>query len=354
MTQQSLQMRSPFLVVIGGLLLFLVAAVHHGQEIFTIGSVAGPVVALLVDGLPALGLAYAGYWLAENDSSPTNRWVIFRWCLAGVVLFGTIMGATLFVRAFEGRVITEPLFPLLVAINAGGIAGFVAGYYQSRARAKAHEAKTVSEAFEFVNSLIRHDLRNDLVVIRGHAGILDDELSSTDDVESETPDVIVDKVDEALTRIETSNAVAQTLVGDPDLETVDVADIAAEMASQLETSHRLTVTTDLPDQALVTANAGLRSVLDNVLENAADHNDADDPRIHVAIETTEETVRLSVADNGPGIPDDQRAQLFDPSGDDQGGLIFVGKLVEEYDGTVHIEDNEPRGTVFEVELPRAG
>ena len=38
------------------------------------------------------------------------------------------------------------------------------------------------------------------------------------------------------------------------------------------------------DRAPVVANAGVRSVVDNLVENAVEHNDADDPRVHVAVE----------------------------------------------------------------------
>ena len=83
------------------------------------------------------------------------------------------------------------------------------------------------------------------------------------------------------------------------------------------------------------------------MENAAEHNDADDPRVTVAVERADETVRFEVRDNGPGV---------DPSvlADADGGLELVRTLVDHYDGRVDVTANEPRGAVFAVELPRAG
>jgi len=87
-------------------------------------------------------------------------------------------------------------------------------------------------------------------------------------------------------------------------------------------------------------------VVDNLVENAAEHNDADDPRVAVAVDPREDAVRLEVRDNGPGVPDDVLA-------DADGGLDLVATLVDHYGGELHVSENEPRGTVFAVDLPRA-
>lgn len=298
---------------------------------------------------------YAGYWLAGVDLPPEGRWRVFIWCLVGASLFVAVMGLSLVVRAFEGGVIAEPLFPLLIAAEAGGIAGVAAGYYTGRARVETRRAQTMSDALGFVNSLIRHDLRNDLSVIQGHAELLGTSAGSADtETDSDSPSIIAEKTDEALTRIETTGTVAKTLTGDADFERVDLAAITAEMATRIENTYDIPVTVDIPDRAPVTANAGLRPVVDNLLENAIEHNDAEDPRIHVAVEMNAETVRLVVADNGPGIPDEQKERILDSQIGEgsSSGLSLVQILVEAYGGKVWVEDNDPCGSIFTVELSR--
>jgi signal transduction histidine kinase len=104
----------------------------------------------------------------------------------------------------------------------------------------------------------------------------------------------------------------------------------------------------------VSANDGVQSVVDNLLENAVEHNDADDPRVAVAVTAGHDVVRLTVTDNGPGIPDERKETVFEPGeGGSGGGLSLVYTLVTGYGGDVWIEDAEPRGTRFVVELPRA-
>jgi len=73
-------------------------------------------------------------------------------------------------------------------------------------------------------------------------------------------------------------------------------------------------------------------------------------------------VELRVADTGIGIPEPERQRVFDAfyqvdssSTRDQGGtglgLSIVKRLVEGHDGTVHVEGNQPHGTVFVVTIP---
>jgi signal transduction histidine kinase len=333
------------------MLLLVTAVVHHSREIAAVGGAAGPTLALALDGVPALVLAYAGYRLSTVDLPPREVWTAAVWSLGGTVLFVAVLGATFLVRVFEGRPLVEPVFPLLVAAAAGGISGLVAGYYNVRAQADARRSRTATNALAFINNLIRHDLRNDLNVIQGHADLLSE---SAADVGAGDPAVVAEKTDEALSRIETSKVIADTLIGDPDLEPIDLVPVVAEMAARISNTVAATVETDLPDSAVVSANDGVQSVVDNLIENAVEHNDADDPRVAVAVTAGYDFVRLTVTDNGPGIPDDRKGTVFEPGeGGSGGGLSLIYTLVTGYGGDVWIEDAEPRGTRFVVELPRA-
>ena len=339
--------------LVGGLgaALTVAAVNHHYAELEELSWwLPGPLLAAVLDTLPPLALVYAGYWLARSDLDAENRWAVCTSTVGVSVVFLTVMWATIAVRRMEGRAVGEPAFPLLVAAGCGGVAGFAVGYYNARAR----RSRTVAEAFAFVNSFIRHDLRNDLSVIQGHADLLDAGQSETDaPARPDSAAIIGEKVDEAMTRIETSCVVAETLADEPDLGRVDLATAATEMADRNEAAHGVPVTTDVPEQAPVVANAGVRSVVDNLVENAVEHNDADDPRVHVAVERGVDTVRLRVLDNGSSIAAERQTRMFDDGDSREGGLRLVEALVDGYDGTVCVEDNEPRGTVFVVELEAA-
>ncbi len=69
-------------------------------------------------------------------------------------------------------------------------------------------------------------------------------------------------------------------------------------------------------------------------------------------------VELAVADNGPGLSDEQRTQLFQPVASAKGGehaglgLAIVRNLVEELDGYISCRSNRGGGLIFQVLLPR--
>ena len=68
------------------------------------------------------------------------------------------------------------------------------------------------------------------------------------------------------------------------------------------------------------------------------------------------SLRLSFADDGPGIPDDAKGKIFDPfftlRQDGTGlGLAIVHKIVHDHGGAITVEDNKPRGTVVTFVLP---
>jgi signal transduction histidine kinase len=116
---------------------------------------------------------------------------------------------------------------------------------------------------------------------------------------------------------------------------------------------------DLPDGCQVQANEMLSSVFTNLFNNAIQHNDKEACHVTVSVDRTDDALRVRVADDGPGIPEDRRDDLFgrgvkglDSPGTGV-GLYLVDTLVDRYGGSVRIGDNDPEGAVFTVELPLA-
>ncbi len=101
----------------------------------------------------------------------------------------------------------------------------------------------------------------------------------------------------------------------------------------------------------------LRQVIHNLLQNAQDAL-ADHVSPHVILHTQYEnqTVCLTVKDNGAGFPENLMARLFEPYATTKAkgtglGLAIVKKIVEEHHGKIHIENIKPQGASIRIALP---
>lgn len=102
----------------------------------------------------------------------------------------------------------------------------------------------------------------------------------------------------------------------------------------------------------------LRQVLMNLLRNAREATrEAARPKVRLATRGTEAQVTILVEDNGPGIPEAERARVFEPyrTGRKEGlglGLTLVKGIVIAHGGSIAIESGPWQGALFRIELPR--
>ena len=116
-----------------------------------------------------------------------------------------------------------------------------------------------------------------------------------------------------------------------------------------------------PAPLLMGDQSGWTSVVTNLLENAIKYADGK-PSITVSLEGTANGAILSVADQGPGIPDAEKKRIFEKFyriGSEETrrakgtglGLFIVNQIVKAHGGNIQVLNNQPRGTVFRIEIP---
>jgi len=142
-------------------------------------------------------------------------------------------------------------------------------------------------------------------------------------------------------------------------ELFDLAGLARQTVPTMGSAFELARVVLPPGRALVKADkASLERVLINLVGNALKYS-ADGP-IVVDVTRVDDRVRLTVSDQGRGIPAGDVAQIFDEfergslATDDGGtglGLTSVRSLVEEQGGTVQLQSVVGEGTTVTVELP---
>jgi len=226
------------------------------------------------------------------------------------------------------------------------ITGYVINAHDITARVESYQQAAV------LNRILRHNLRNDLTVILGHAEMLTD-AESTDVTRS--AEKIVGKAED----LRDTSAYTKDLMDI--LETSHIPQQRHDLSTLLNTTvSRLstrypdaTIQVDAPDELYVRAAPKLDVAIDHVAENALEHNDGESPRLDISVEDTaadEDYVEVSIADNGPGIPDQERAVLVEgtetPLKHGSGlGLWIVNWILTRSGGHVRFDENEPRGSI---------
>jgi signal transduction histidine kinase len=220
------------------------------------------------------------------------------------------------------------------------------------------EEKT--EQLEALNRVVRHDIRNDMTVILGWGEQLQDHVTEDG---TDALNRVLRKSRHVIELTDIAGDFVESLTdeGTAELEPIALHEVLEAELATVRDSHpdaNFRVSGDIP-QVSVQANEMLSSVFRNLFENAVQHNDEETPEITITCEENTETVRVRIADNGPGIPDSQKEQVFGKG--EKGiespgtgiGLYLVHTLTEQFGGDVRVEDNEPKGTVFIVELQKS-
>jgi signal transduction histidine kinase len=229
-----------------------------------------------------------------------------------------------------------------------------------------------------LSTVIAHEVRNPLMIIRASLSSLRGERVSTRDVREAVADI-----DEETQRI--NRIVGEVLdfakpirfdFAEANVNDVCRASVAAAWAGDSPDHVRLELDPDIPP--FVTDAERLRTVLVNILSNArhavqavaaeqprtsrAPRGDAvvlDEPSVLLRTERHESRVVISVADRGAGIASRDLPHVFDPyyttrrSGTGL-GLPIAKNIVEGLGGTIAVTSHVPEGTDVRIDLPVRG
>jgi hypothetical protein len=156
-------------------------------------------------------------------------------------------------------------------------------------------------------------------------------------------------------------AAAVDFVGAIGSDEVDIAAIARSVAAAEDAAGRPTSVRGSCDGFVIGAGKQVRRMLQELVDNGHRHGG---PPVRIVFEPPDARgdIELAVLDSGPGVPGDDRAQVFEPFGrlerDTDGpgiglGLTVVQRIVEAMGGTVSIGDAPVGGAAIAVRLPQA-
>lgn len=214
-----------------------------------------------------------------------------------------------------------------------------------------------------VLSRAAHELRTPLVVIRGFAQTLVDSLTKLDQQTAYRCAEAIVRGSTQLQSVLDTMLVLNSVERDGvrlDLAAVRLDELAQETVRDLKplaTKHQVSV--DVLENVVVRADAGkIRQIVSNLLTNAFKFSPPG-TTVRVVVRATADTGCLAVDDEGEGIPEDQREQIFDQyerlGRSEKGmglGLYISRQLALAHEGTLEVSSSDSGGARFELVLPR--
>lgn len=318
-----------------------------------------PLLGVLLGGIAvAVGtvLILAGGWLYQGDFTTQNVLRVAGWNTLGVVVLGVILTLALRYQPIET--------PLLLVANVVGVsaaAHVLIGIHDAR-RIRAEELARERKKLAVINRLVRHNLRNDAQVFTGFASEL------VDRTEDESLQFLAKRIREKGDAIGAMNEHLKQFQRAIDREAdtlgpIDLRSLVTDTVDDLRDRYpEATITVDIPDGLLATGDDQLGIAVEQLVRNAIEHNTGDDPRVEITARTADARFQtwadLTVSDNGPGIPDSERAIITDDREITQLehasglGLWVVRAIAESYGGKLNIETDE-QGSTVTLRLPRS-
>lgn len=209
-----------------------------------------------------------------------------------------------------------------------------------------------------------HELRTPLAIASGHLEV----LSRADLTEREREEevALIEAEVRRMSRLVDDLLALARLDAGPlrPTQKLEMSTLAVEAAARARTLGDRVITTSCREELWAVGDPDqLEQVLVNLLRNAVDHT-AGGGRIEILCRAEPGEVVLSVADDGPGIPEQDLQRIFDrfyrapgqrrqsATGGSGLGLAITRRLVEIHGGTISAANRKPHGAVFTIRLPR--
>lgn len=221
------------------------------------------------------------------------------------------------------------------------------------------EYKAREQRLRLLSRIIRHNLRNEMNLLMGHA----DQLRAAVEDESleETAKTVLDiasdvaSLSDSVTQIKKIANPNATERSPTNLH--DVAQARVEEARAEHADADLTITS--PPDVWAIADEGIHYAVAHAIENAIEHNDQETPSVDVTVaERTDAGYgEIRIADNGPPIPAIEK-EVLDQSIETNStyhgsgtGLWVMQWCVNSLGGKLRFNENTPRGNVVCLSLP---
>ncbi len=321
---------------------------------------------------------YSEQWeIMEHFDDDGDRWIIgYAYVRESPFIFMVVKHPQVYMKNWLTLRKNLWIF-LLCSMIAIMLIVTLTSYYMVRKirQADIHSAQ-ISHDIQYTNKMasigrlaagVAHEINNPLAIINEKAGMLKDLTVA----EGFVPDreTTLKLTESVLAAVERCSRITRRLLGfakhmDVSVETIELGPFVKEVVGFLEHEALYRkIRTDIrvePDVPSIQSDRGqLQQVFVNILNNSLNALTAGERPGFIRIclkKNSAETVSITVADNGPGIPEHLLKNIFEPffTTHSEGtglGLSITYGIVEKLGGKIEVESEMGKGTAFKVILP---
>jgi signal transduction histidine kinase len=211
-----------------------------------------------------------------------------------------------------------------------------------------------------LTSGVGHEVKNPINAIVVHLELLKSKLGDTSAPAARHLEVIdaeIHRLDRVVQMLVDFTRPVELKLREQDLRSV-INEVLALAAEELST-HRIELVSHMPPNPLI-ANCDadlLKQAALNVIQNGAQAM-PEGGRLEVSLAEDRKFAVLRISDQGSGIPDEIKDKIFDlyfttKSGGSGIGLAMTYRIVQLHHGSIEVQSNSGRGTVFLLRIPLA-
>lgn len=214
-----------------------------------------------------------------------------------------------------------------------------------------HELAGQTNLAAVLNRVLRHNLRNDITIIRGYTEHIANQLDDPSTIEP-----ALRHIDDLVQLSQRARELQQIITVSADRRRTELGDFIENIADTIAQEFpeaSLSVEYDSPIHTDVMSN--FDRAIEELIRNAVKYS-GDSPTVTVAIETDPNAIEISISDDGPGLPEQEAKVLADgeetPLAHGTGlGLWLAHWIVTGHDGSIEPAVTED-GTTMTISLPR--
>ncbi|TMT81382.1 PAS domain S-box protein [Haloterrigena sp. H1] len=202
-----------------------------------------------------------------------------------------------------------------------------------------------------LNRVLRHNLRNDLTVIRGYTELITDQINNND-----TAEILLSEIDGLMQLTQKARELEDVISASSDRQHTEVGPFIEELSETIAQDYpNASISVEYDEEIHASVLENFDRAIEELIRNAAKHS-GDHPTVTIEIELIPNAVKIRIQDDGSGLPEQEAKVLTEgeetPLTHGSGlGLWLAHWIITSHDGSIDPDVTE-NGTTMTVSIPR--